>query len=205
LYAAVANDVRQLLRTAIRAGAGHRAIIASMIKVLVSACLLGEKVRYNGASASTDSSILAQWLNEGRVVPFCPEVAGGLGVPRPAAEISGTGGAAVLDGQAAVITAKGTDVTESFLRGAQLALAAARSQNVRVAILKDGSPSCGSGSIYDGTFSGIQRPGHGVTTALLERHGIRVFSERDVDEAARYLRRIEETGRPIEGAPEGAA
>ena len=163
-----------------------------MIKVLVSACLLGEKVRYNGASASTDSSIFAQWLNDGRVVPFCPEVAGGLGVPRPAAEISGTGGEAVLDGRASVMTARRTDVTENFLRGAQLALAAARSQNVGVAILKDGSPSCGSGSIYDGTFSGQKRTGHGVTTALLERHGIRVFSELRVPEAAEYLRTLEE-------------
>jgi uncharacterized protein YbbK (DUF523 family) len=164
----------------------------AMIKVLVSACLLGEKVRYNGASAPTDSSILAQWLNEGRIVPFCPEVAGGLGVPRPAAEISGASGEAVLDGQASVITASQTDVTQHFLRAAQLALAAARSHNVRLAILKDGSPSCGSGSIYDGTFSGRKRSGHGVTTALLERHGIRVFSELHLAEASHHLKTIED-------------
>jgi uncharacterized protein YbbK (DUF523 family) len=162
-----------------------------MIKVLVSACLLGEKVRYNGASAAADNWILERWSREGRVVAFCPEVAGGLGVPRPAAEIAGTGGEAVLDGQASVITAAGVDVTDCFLRGAQLALAAAQSQNVRVAILKDGSPSCGSGSIYDGTFSGRKRPGHGVTTALLERHGIRVFSETQMSEAAACLETLE--------------
>ena len=161
--------------------------------MLVSACLLGEKVRYNGAAAAADSAILAQWMKEGRVVPFCPEVAGGLGVPRPAAEIRGAGGEAVVQGRASVITAGGSDVTANFLRGAELALAAARSQNARLAILKDGSPSCGSGSIYDGTFSGTRRSGQGVTTALLERHGIRVFSERQLDEAAGYLAQLNDS------------
>ena len=164
-----------------------------MIKVLVSACLLGDRVRYNGASASASSAILTQWIDEGRVVPFCPEVAGGLGVPRPAAEISGGTGEAVLDGHASVMTGSGADVTDHFRRGAELALAAARAQNVRVAILKDGSPSCGSGSIYDGTFSGRKHTGHGVTTALLERHGIRVFSEAQFTDAAKYLASLDST------------
>jgi uncharacterized protein YbbK (DUF523 family) len=158
-----------------------------LIKVLVSACLLGEKVRYNGASAQTGDAVLAKWVDEGRVVPFCPEVAGGLGVPRPAAEIDGTGGEAVLAGTAAVVTRGGHDVTANFLRGAQLALAAAHTHGVRIAILKDGSPSCGSESIYDGTFSGTRRAGHGVTTAILERHGVRVFSEARMAEAAAYI------------------
>jgi uncharacterized protein YbbK (DUF523 family) len=163
-----------------------------MIRVLVSACLLGEKVRYNGAAASSSNAVLARWLSEGRVVPFCPEVAGGLGVPRPAAEIREGGGEAVLDGNANVVTVAGADVTSNFVRGARLALEAARTQNVRLAVLKDGSPSCGSGSIYDGTFTGQKHAAHGVTTALLERHGIRVFSEQRLDEAAGYLERLEE-------------
>jgi uncharacterized protein YbbK (DUF523 family) len=167
-----------------------------MIKVLVSRCLLGEKVRYDGRSAQAPNAILSRWLNEGRVVPFCPEVAGGLGVPRPAAEISGTGAEAVLDGSASVLTLDGADVTAHFLRGAQLALAAVRAHGARVAILKDGSPSCGSESIYDGTFSGRTRTGSGVTTALLERHGIRVFSERRLLEAEAYLKVIEPRGAP---------
>ena len=158
-----------------------------MIRVLVSACLLGERVRYNGGSAESGDALLAKWLDEGRVVPFCPEVAGGLGVPRPAAEIDGNGGEAVLDGAASVLTRASDDVTANFLRGAQLALAAAHTQGARLAILKDGSPSCGSDSIYDGTFTGSRRQGHGVTTALLERHGIRVFSEARMAEAAAYL------------------
>jgi uncharacterized protein YbbK (DUF523 family) len=154
-----------------------------VIRVLVSACLLGEKVRYNGAAASSSSAQLARWLSEGRVVPFCPEVAGGFGVPRPAAEI---------DGRGRVMTQAGADVTDGFRRGAQLALDAARAHNVRVAVLKDGSPSCASDVIHDGSFSGRKRPGQGVTAALLERHGIRVFSELRVDEAAAYLETIED-------------
>jgi uncharacterized protein YbbK (DUF523 family) len=153
-----------------------------VIRVLVSACLLGEKVRYNGAAATSSSAQLSRWLAEGRVVPFCPEVAGGLGVPRPAAE---------LDGRGRVMTQAGADVTDGFLRGAQLALDAARAQNVRLAVLKDGSPSCASDLIHDGSFSGRKRSGQGVTTAVLERHGIRVFSELRVDEAAAFLEAID--------------
>src|SRR5688572_3379415 len=158
-----------------------------MVRVLVSACLLGERVRYDGADARSGSTILGTWLAEGRVVPFCPEVAGGLGVPRPPAEIQGDGGAAVLDGSARITTREGADVTDGFLRGARRALEAATAAGARVAVLKQGSPSCGSGAIHDGSFSGRRRPGQGVTAALLARHGIRVFSDREIDEAAAYL------------------
>jgi uncharacterized protein YbbK (DUF523 family) len=164
-----------------------------MIRVLVSACLLGEKVRYNGADAASGHPILDHWLREDRVVPFCPEVAGGLGVPRPAAEIRGDGGRSVLDGAGQVVTRTGETVTAAFLRGADLALQTAVGHDVRLAILKDGSPSCGSGFIHDGSFSGQRGAGAGVTTALLERHGIRVFSELQLDSAAEYLRGLEET------------
>jgi uncharacterized protein YbbK (DUF523 family) len=166
-----------------------------MIQVLVSACLLGEKVRYNGADSLSAHPVLRRWLDEGRVVPFCPELAGGLGVPRPPAEIQGkagrTGGQAVLDGVAHIVTAMGVDVTDAFVRGATLAADAARARGVRVAILKDGSPSCGSSHIADGSFSGTKVAGHGVTAALLERAGVRVFSERQIDQALDYLRELE--------------
>lgn len=161
-----------------------------MIKILVSACLLGENVRYNGASAPAHHDVLARWLDEGRVVRFCPEVAGGLGVPRPAAEIESADGAAVLDGLTRVVTREQADVTGHFVRGTHLALDAARGNGVRLAILKDGSPSCGTTAIYDGTFSGVTRRGPGVTAALLERHGIRVFSERQIEAAAAHLAEI---------------
>jgi uncharacterized protein YbbK (DUF523 family) len=171
-----------------------------MIRILVSACLLGEKVRYNGAAATSGDAILAAWVDEGRVVPFCPEVAGGLGVPRPPAEIVGTGGDAVLDGSASIVTRARRDVTADFVRGAHLALAAARAQGARLALLKDASPSCGSASIYDGTFTGTTRAGRGVTTALLERHGIRVFDETSVAEAAAYLAALENSEPPLENS-----
>jgi uncharacterized protein YbbK (DUF523 family) len=162
-----------------------------MIRVLVSACLLGEKVRYNGADAASGSRILQDWAREGRVVPFCPEVAGGLGVPRPAAEIQGAGGASVLDGGGHVRTRSGDDVTGAFLRGAALALQAAREGGARVAVLKDGSPSCGSGFVHDGSFAGLRKADLGVTAALLQRNGIAVFSETRLEEAAAYLRSVE--------------
>jgi uncharacterized protein YbbK (DUF523 family) len=173
-----------------------------MIRVLVSACLLGEKVRYNGADAASGSRILQQWLREGRVVPFCPEVEGGLGVPRPAAEIEGNGGASVLDGTGRVRARTGGDVTAAFLRGAELALRAAREGGAAMAVLKDGSPSCGSAYVYDGSFSGRREAGAGVTAALLRRSGIEVFSESRLEEAAEHLRRLETPAPP--GAPSPA-
>ena len=167
-----------------------------MIRVLVSACLLGEKVRYNGADAASGSRILQDWVREGRVVPFCPEVAGGLGVRRPAAEIQGEGGASVLDGPGRVRTRSGEDVTGAFLRGAELALRAAREGGARLAVLKDGSPSCGSGFVYDGSFSGNRSAEAGVTAALLGRSGIAVFSETRLEDAAEHLRRLEAVAPP---------
>ena len=162
-----------------------------MVKVLISACLLGERVRYNGSDARCASDVLDRWAREGRLVPFCPEVAGGLPVPRPAAEIRDGDGRAVLLSKAAVRDGAGRDLTRFFLDGATGALAAARGQNARVAVLKDGSPSCGTGRIYDGTFSGTLRPGPGVTAALLEEAGIRVFSERELDQADACVRGLE--------------
>ena len=163
-----------------------------MIRVLVSACLLGEKVRYNGADAASGSRILNDWREEDRIVPFCPEVAGGLGVPRPAAEIRGRDGSAVLDGAGQVLTRQGDDVTDAFLRGAELASQEAAAKGARLAVLKEGSPSCGTGFVYDGSFSGRRQAGRGVTAALLERRGIRVFSELHIEEAAAYLRSLEQ-------------
>jgi uncharacterized protein YbbK (DUF523 family) len=97
----------------------------------------------------------------------------------------------VLSGAARVLGTDGSDVTAEFLAGAQSALAVARSFGIRLAVLKEGSPSCGTLSIYDGTFRGRRTPGQGVTTALLESNGIRVFTEEHVDEAAEYLRTLE--------------
>jgi uncharacterized protein YbbK (DUF523 family) len=162
-----------------------------VIKVLVSACLLGERVRYNGADALCRSDVLERWAAEGRLVPFCPEVSGGLPVPRPAAEIDAGDGRAVLREAAPVRDGAGRDLTRFFLAGARGALHAALAQGARLAVLKDGSPSCGTETIYDGTFTGTRRPGPGVTAALLEENGIRVFSERQLDLADAWLRELE--------------
>jgi uncharacterized protein YbbK (DUF523 family) len=162
-----------------------------MIRVLVSSCLLGEKVRYHGEDAACESSVLEHWLLEGRVVAACPELAAGLSVPRNPAEISGGDGAAVLEGSARVFDSAAAELTSSFLQGARATLATAYERNVRLAVLKDGSPSCASTYIHDGTFRGQRDPGQGVTTALLGREGIRVFNERQWEEAARYLAALE--------------
>lgn len=154
-----------------------------MHKVLVSRCLLGHRVRYDGG-ASGPFDQLAQWLDEGRVVPLCPEVAGGLPTPRAAAEIPGGQGVQVLDGQASVITTEGEDVSAQFLAGAQQALALVQAHGIRIAVLKANSPSCGNRLTYDGTFSGVKVSGEGVTAALLTRHGVQVFSELELAEAA---------------------
>lgn len=154
--------------------------------MLVSACLLGQPVRYDGR-ASGHPDLLQAWQQQGRVVPLCPEVAGGLPTPRPAAEIPGGQGGAVLDGEAQVVTVAGEDVSAEFLAGARLALELVRRHGIRVAVLKAGSPSCGNRLVYDGTFSGNKIAGEGVTSALLRREGVLVFSELELDEAVRAL------------------
>ena len=154
-----------------------------MEKILVSRCLLGHRVRYDGG-ASGPFDLLEQWIEEGRVVPLCPEVAGGLPTPRAAAEIPGGQGGQVLDGIAAVITTDGEDVSAQFLEGARQALELVHKHGIRVAVLKANSPSCGNLLTYDGTFSGVKVSGEGVTAALLKRHGVRVFSELELVEAA---------------------
>ncbi|HLV59896.1 MAG TPA: DUF523 domain-containing protein, partial [Fredinandcohnia sp.] len=127
-----------------------------------------------------------RWLAEGRVVPLCPEVAGGLPVPRPPAEIQGGDGRDVLAGRARVATREG-DVTAFFLAGAEAALAAARAHGVVAAVLKERSPSCGVRQVYDGSFSGQRRSGMGVTAARLEAAGIPVFSEAELDRVRALL------------------
>ena len=155
-------------------------------KVLVSRCLLGHRVRYAGG-ASGPYALLAQWQAEGRVIALCPEVAGGLPTPRAAAEIPGGQGVEVLAGKAAVITTEGEDVTEAFVSGARQALALVERHGIRIAILKANSPSCGNRLTYDGSFRGVKVEGQGVTAALLTRAGVQIFSELELEEAAKAL------------------
>ncbi|WP_426151701.1 DUF523 domain-containing protein [Pseudomonas sp. DC3000-4b1] len=159
-------------------------------KVLVSRCLLGEPVRYDG-QASGYWALLKAWQAEGRVVPLCPEVAGGLPTPRPPAEIDGGQGRAVLAGQARIIASTGEDVTASFLVGAEAALALVRAHDIRVAVLKANSPSCGNEQTYDGSFSGRRVTGEGVAAALLAQAGVKVFNEGQLEQVEAFLRRLE--------------
>lgn len=152
--------------------------------LLVSACLLGECCRYNGVRRQ--NSELLDEVEQGRLIPVCPEVLGGLPTPRPPADIVAThsgsavpspeyvDGSDVLDGAARVMDANGQDVTDAFLEGARLTLAKARAVGARAAILKSRSPSCGSGTLS--RDSGTVTPGHGVTAELLRREGIDVHT-----------------------------
>lgn len=162
-----------------------------MQKILVSRCLLGQRVRYDGG-AHGPFSLLEQWQQEGRVVPLCPEVAGGLPTPRAPAEIHGGQGAQVLDGQLPVLTVEGEDVTAAFVDGAEQALALVAQHGIRLALLKARSPSCGNRENYDGSFSGTKVAGEGVTAAALRRAGVQVFNEEELPAAEAALRELEQ-------------
>lgn len=154
-------------------------------RILVSACLLGEKVRYNGSDVKMSNTVLMELAAHFSLIPCCPELEGGLSVPRLPAEITAeeeTGGESVLKGLARVITVEGDDVTEHFLLGAKATLKICKSQDIRFAILTERSPSCGSGKIYDGTFTGRLVPGAGVTAALLRNNGIKVYNQDQLEE-----------------------
>ncbi|MEU8953057.1 DUF523 domain-containing protein [Streptomyces sp. NPDC048518] len=143
-----------------------------MDSVLVSACLRGVPCRYDGrdkASPELDEAVAGR-----AVVSFCPEAAGGLPTPRRPAELVGGDGHDVLDGTARVVDDTGRDVTAQFVAGARRALAAARHAGCTEALLMPRSPSCGRGTVYDGSFEGELVAGDGVTAALFERHGITV-------------------------------
>lgn len=145
--------------------------------VLVSACLAGKACRFDGSSNPDD--VVGRLVAEGRAVLVCPEEDGGLGTPRPPAEIVGGDGHDVLDGNARVVTNQGRDVTSEYITGAVMALEAAREQGATTAILKSRSPSCGRGCVYDGSFTRTARKGDGVTAALLQRSGIEVLTDEE--------------------------
>jgi uncharacterized protein YbbK (DUF523 family) len=138
--------------------------------IIVSACLAGERCRFDGTDCGVPEII--ELVRGGRAVGACPECLGGLGVPRPAAEIVGGDGRDVLAGKAAVLTDKGDDVTGPFIAGAHLMVELAEATGCRRAMLKSKSPSCAADGIFDGTFSGKMRPGLGVAAAVLAEAGI---------------------------------
>ncbi len=140
------------------------------MNILVSACLLGAACRYDGASKPNEK-ILSMLKNPVfNLIPVCPEILGGLPTPRPPCEIS--------DGR--VVTQSGENKTMEYERGADEVLRLAKLFNCRLAILKENSPSCGSGKVYDGTFSHALTDGDGITASLLKANGIRVVGESEL-------------------------
>ena len=147
--------------------------------ILVSACLLGVPCRYDGKSLP--NAAVAALAESFRLIPVCPEVSGGLPVPREPMEIRGT----------RVVGKSGADGTAAYRAGAEAALALAKRYGCRAALLKEKSPSCGAGTIHNGNFDGGLIPGDGIAAALLTANGIAVFGER---RAADLIRFLEEKG-----------
>ncbi|MBQ3089241.1 MAG: DUF523 domain-containing protein [Oscillospiraceae bacterium] len=135
------------------------------MKILISACLLGVACRYDGKSKQAAG--IRELAERHQLIPFCPECYGGLPTPRPASERQGE----------RVVNCLGEEVTQQYHRGAQEALRLARFFDCRYALLKERSPACGSGQIYDGSFTGTLIPGDGVAAQLLREHGITVLGE----------------------------
>ena len=140
-----------------------------MDKLLISACLLGVPCRYDGKSKPL--AAIARLREKYELIPVCPEQLGGLPTPRTPSERCGE----------RVVMADGTDVTAEYQKGARTALDLYRREGCVAAVLKERSPSCGSGEIYDGTFTGSLVSGGGVTAELLKKNGIKVYGESELD------------------------
>lgn len=143
---------------------------------LVSACLCGVNCKYSGGN-NLDEKVL-QLYNRGLAIAICPEVLAGLGTPRVPHEIVGGTGEDVLEGNAKVMSKDGIDNTLAFIHGAEKTLDIAKKLNIRKAVLKAKSPSCGCGEIYDGSFTGKKIKGNGVVSELLIKNGIQVTTEK---------------------------
>lgn len=146
--------------------------------IAVSACLLGIDCKYSGGNNRNENVI--EFVKDKPFIAICPEQMGGLCTPRNPSEIKGGRGEDVLNKKATVISNTGADVTDNFVKGAVESFKLAELSGVDMAILKNGSPSCGSSRIYDGSFSGVKISGEGVTTALFRKNGIKVISEDDI-------------------------
>ena len=139
------------------------------MNILVSACLLGASCRYDGKSKPNEEVI--KLMNKHNLIPFCPEVMGGLPTPRIPSEV-------VRD---KVLNEKGEDVTAQYKKGAEEALKIAKMYNCKYAILKEKSPSCGKGKIHNGKFDGGYIEGNGITARLFIENGIKVLGESEIN------------------------
>lgn len=142
-----------------------------MKSILISACLLGVACRYDGLSKPLDREIIEKLRQQYHLIPICPEIMGGLPTPRIPSEISSDG---------KVLRKDGKDVTENYIRGAKEALRLAEIFQCETALLKEKSPSCGAGKIYDGSFSKTLTSGNGITAELLKKNGIRIIGESEI-------------------------
>lgn len=140
------------------------------MKILVSACLLGITCRYDGKSVQVNR--IEELLEQHELIPFCPEIYGGLSTPRLPCELNGN----------CVMRRDGADMTEQYRKGAEQALFLCKKFDCKVALLKNKSPSCGSDKVYDGSFSGTLIDGEGITAKLLRENGIKVYNENQIDE-----------------------
>ncbi|WP_186577213.1 DUF523 domain-containing protein [Aquibacillus kalidii] len=146
--------------------------------ILVSSCLAGLEVRYNGTHSLNNK--VSRLVEENKAVTVCPELLGGFSTPREPAEIIGGDGEDVLEGRAKVVEKSGEDVTDLYIKGAYATLDKAVKMNATTVVLKENSPSCGSSTIYNGEFKGKKVVGNGVTSALLKRNGFQVISEKQL-------------------------
>ena len=150
----------------------------NMLKILTSECLYGGRVvRYDGGEVPETHPTYLKWKEEGRLIPICPEVFGGLPTPRPDSQRQGD----------RVVACTGPDVTEEYTKGAVEAVRLAKENEVAFCIMKQDSPSCGSKFIYDGTFTDTKIPGQGLAVEMLRDAGFKVFAEEDMEEAEAYL------------------
>ncbi len=147
--------------------------------IVISACLIGELCRYDGKQVNYHELDFLMSDPNVTLLPVCPEVLGGLQTPRPPCEIRGD----------RVITRNGEDVTEAFREGAEKVLTVCQASGAELAILKANSPSCGSGRIYDGSFSHTLIPGDGICASLLKKNGIKVFCEKDIERIKKHVRK----------------
>ncbi len=143
--------------------------------ILISGCLSGDNPSYDGTVKANKK--MRTLVEKNKAIPVCPELLGGLKVPRERNEIFGASGEDVIAGKCRVISESGRDVTENFIRGAETVLSIAKKYNIKKAVLKSKSPACGCGQIYDGTFKARLIKGDGVVSALLKMNGIEVVDE----------------------------
>ena len=154
-------------------------------KILISACLLGKNCRYNGGHSQLTEleEIDVEWI------PVCPEESGGLGTPRPSAEMQ-ENAETILNGKGKIITNKGKNVTSEFIQGAEKSLQLGLGAEVKIAVLKSKSPSCGIGEIYDGSFTKSLKTGNGIFAHLCHENDIACISSDNINRIKRTLTKL---------------